>query len=131
MKEQDKFPQTWEQANKDCASNHGCVLAHEGFIEKGYIYATTLDLANHKNEAAKLMAERYEARIAELENQWIPVEERLPEEKDADENGKVLIYRVTNNSQASLSKSIYDWAMVKYLEKDSHWMPLPNKPPHK
>jgi len=32
---------------------------------------------------------------------WISVEERLPAEKDADENGKVLIYRNMNEARVN------------------------------
>ena len=39
-------------------------------------------------------------------NEWISVKDRLPTIQDADENGKVLVYRIVNDSQKSLSKSI-------------------------
>lgn len=59
---------------------------------------------------------------------WISVKDRLPTKDDADENGKVLVYRFNNTSQVSLNKSIYDWKMCKYLHESSFWMPLPEPP---
>lgn len=64
-----------------------------------------------------------------MNNQWVSVKDRLPTIDDADENGKVLVYRIVNDSQKSLSKSIYVWHLTKYLDDDSYWMPLP-KPPN-
>ena len=63
-----------------------------------------------------------------MNNEWISVEERLPTVDDADENGKVLVYRTVNESQKSIAKSIYDWNFAKYLDKGSYWMPLPSPP---
>jgi hypothetical protein len=59
---------------------------------------------------------------------WVRVGDRLPTEEDADENGKVLLYRDMNDSQKSLSKSIHDYFMVKNCDKDSFWRPLPSPP---
>jgi hypothetical protein len=59
---------------------------------------------------------------------WISVKDRLPDEKDADENGKVLIWRRTNAGQQGLSKSIFDWYMVKNCDTDTFWQPLPPPP---
>jgi hypothetical protein len=59
---------------------------------------------------------------------WVRVGERLPTKEDADENGKVLLYRNMNDSQKSLSKSIHDYFMVKNCDKDSFWRPLPSPP---
>lgn len=61
-------------------------------------------------------------------SEWISVEDRLPTEKDADENGKVLIWREVNDGQKSLSKSIFDWWMVIKCDKSSYWKPLPQPP---
>lgn len=63
-----------------------------------------------------------------MNNQWVSVKERLPTIHDADENGKVLVYRNVNDSQKSLSKSIYDWHFTKHLDDDSYWMRLPEPP---
>ena len=60
--------------------------------------------------------------------EWISVNDRLPEKSDADENGKVLIYREANPDQKGLSKSVYDFYMVKYCDKSTFWMPLPKSP---
>lgn len=59
---------------------------------------------------------------------WISVRDRLPTESDADENGKVLIYRTLNDHQKPLSKSIHDWNMVKHCEDDTLWQSLPALP---
>lgn len=59
---------------------------------------------------------------------WISVKKKLPTIDDGDENGKVLVYRVTNQGQSGLSKSIYDWSMVKYLDDESFWCPLIGNP---
>ena len=67
---------------------------------------------------------------AETQTNWISVEDRLPTEKDADENGKVLVWREMNEGQAGLTKSILDWNMVKYCDKGSFWQPLPTPPKH-
>jgi len=62
---------------------------------------------------------------------WISVKERLPKQEDADENGKVLLYRETNPDQSTMSKSIYDWKMVRYCDNETYWMPLPKPPEDK
>lgn len=59
---------------------------------------------------------------------WISVKERMPNIDDADENGKVLVYRFNNPSQSALNKSIHDWNMCKYLDISCYWMPLPGPP---
>jgi hypothetical protein len=59
---------------------------------------------------------------------WISVKERLPKLEDADENGKVLLYRKLNEDQKSLSVSIHDWSMVKHCDEFAFWMNLPPKP---
>jgi hypothetical protein len=57
------------------------------------------------------------------------VEEKLPIEEDADENGKVLIWREMNPDQKAMEKSIMDWSMLKYCDKKTtHWQPLPLPP---
>lgn len=64
-------------------------------------------------------------------SQWISVEDRLPTKEDADENGKILVWREVESTQALMSKSIYDYTMAKYLDKSSFWQPLPNPPINK
>jgi hypothetical protein len=62
-------------------------------------------------------------------DKWISVEEKLPIEEDADENGKVLIWREMNPDQKAMEKSIMDWSMLKYCDKKTtHWQPLPLPP---
>lgn len=60
--------------------------------------------------------------------EWISVKERLPYMSSADENGKVLVWREMNESQKAMSKSIYDWHMVRFLDDSAYWMPLPPPP---
>ena len=62
------------------------------------------------------------------ESEWISVEDRLPTKEDADENGKVLVWREVESTQTLMSKSIYDYMMCKHLDKTSFWMPLPQRP---
>ena len=64
----------------------------------------------------------------EDQEQWVDVNERLPEQEDSDENGNVLIYRETNSGQKALSKSIYPWHMVRYCDNKTFWRPLPQPP---
>jgi hypothetical protein len=58
---------------------------------------------------------------------WVSCSEKLP---SVEQNGrKVLIYRIMNDSQASLSISIHDTSMVKHCNvNETWWMELP-KPP--
>lgn len=89
----------------------------------------------HENQISYLTQEAFiagatskEAGEYWREQGWISVVDRLPTEKDADENGKVLIYRIMNEGQESLSKSVFDWFMVKYCDKETCWQPLPSPP---
>ena len=81
-------------------------------------------LAQWLNKFATLHAQR----LAEKMVEWVSVKEKLPTQEDADENGKVLIYRETNSDQMGMSKTIYDYAMVKYCDEQTYWMKLPDKP---
>lgn len=63
-----------------------------------------------------------------IEDRWIPVSERLPTEQDGDENGKVLIYRKTNEGQKGMSKTIYDVFMMKHCDANTFWTKLPPTP---
>ena len=67
-------------------------------------------------------------KIADKMVEWISVKDKLPTQEDADEYGKVLIYRETNSDQMGMSKTIYDYAMVKYCDEQTYWMKLPDKP---
>ena len=63
------------------------------------------------------------------ESGWIPVSERLPEEKEVGK--KVLVWRRLNESQSSLNPSIYNTNMVKHCDTDALWQPLPPAPQEK
>ena len=58
---------------------------------------------------------------------WVACSEKLP---TVEQNGqKVLIYRIMNDSQASLAISIHETSMVKHCNvNETWWMELP-KPP--
>jgi hypothetical protein len=58
---------------------------------------------------------------------WVACSEKLPNVED---NGqKVLIYRIMNDSQASLSISIHETSMVKHCNvNETWWMELPKLP---
>jgi hypothetical protein len=58
---------------------------------------------------------------------WVACSEKLP---TVELNGqKVLIYRIMNDSQASLAISIHETSMVKHCNvNETWWMELP-KPP--
>ena len=62
-----------------------------------------------------------------MEANWIDVKERLPRQSDADENGKVLIYRIVTDTQTAMSKSIMDYNMVRHMD-EGFWTTLPAPP---
>lgn len=57
---------------------------------------------------------------------WVSVEDRLPDVKK--DGNKVLLFREMNESQKALSIGVHDTSMIKYCEKSSYWMPLPEPP---
>jgi hypothetical protein len=58
---------------------------------------------------------------------WIKLKDRKPDVKI--DGVKVLIYRIVNESQESISISIRDTHMVKFCNEDeTWWMSLPDKP---
>jgi hypothetical protein len=62
-------------------------------------------------------------------DKWIRVEDELPTKEDADENGKLLVWREMNPDQKAIEKSIMDWSMLRYCDKETtHWQPLPSPP---
>lgn len=76
-----------------------------------------------------LKANRFDAlvRRGDLKPCWVAVKDRLPTKDDADDYNNVLIYRIVNEGQESMAKSIYKWNMVKLLD-EGWWMPLPSNP---
>ena len=58
---------------------------------------------------------------------WIKLKDRKPSiEVDGE---KILVYRIMDESQASMSISILDMNMIKYSNEDeTWWMALPDKP---
>jgi hypothetical protein len=81
-------------------------------VRKGYIYHL------------KALADR----IHDL-TRWVPVSEKFPTAADADESGKVMIYRITTKHQRAMAKGLLDWYMVKSCHPDeTWWMPLPKDP---
>jgi len=81
-----------------------------------------------KHYTSSELAHQYLSSIKPVAEGWVSVEDRLPTEKDADENGKVLVWRNTNEGQKGLSKSIFDYFMVKNCDTDTFWQPLPPPP---
>ena len=58
-----------------------------------------------------------------LEQPWIPVTERLPEESDADSKGRVFARLRGEETK------IWHWSLVvDYSDNFTHWMPLPEPP---
>jgi hypothetical protein len=58
---------------------------------------------------------------------WIKLKDRKPScEIDGD---KILIYRILNESQDSMSVSIFNTKMIKHSNEDeTWWMSLPDEP---
>jgi len=76
----------------------------------------------------------YNKELKELiDNQeWIKLSDRLPTEEDGDEYGNVLVFRETNENQKNMSKSIINWKMLQYSEKETtYWKHLPDNPENK
>jgi hypothetical protein len=60
---------------------------------------------------------------------WIRLKDKKPSLEI--EGKKILIYRILNDNQESISISIFDTAMIKHCNKDeTWWMALPDKPLH-
>jgi hypothetical protein len=58
---------------------------------------------------------------------WIKLKDRKPDVKI--DGVKVMLYRIVNESQESISISIHDTHMVKFCNEDeTWWMSLPDKP---
>jgi hypothetical protein len=67
------------------------------------------DMILHRHELAN--------RIREL-TRWIPVEERLPTEEDADQHGYILIREVENESPKRVYPALVKW---KYIGKPNYF----------
>lgn len=93
----------------------------------------TAELMQAREAIAKLARECAEAydRIAELENPWISVKDRMPEESDC-----YLVYIVANNTPKNKSIiTLYYTNLTKQFVYENrelftvtHWMPLPEPP---
>jgi hypothetical protein len=91
------------------------------------IFDVAVDLADRIDKLLYEQAQRHDARVDALENEinalraknrWIPVEERLPTEEDADENGRVLWY-FKDQYQQTLMRDMPRWKMS--YERVTHW----------
>tara|TARA_R110002126_G_C10156689_1_gene472316 strand:- start:343 stop:531 length:189 start_codon:yes stop_codon:yes gene_type:complete len=58
---------------------------------------------------------------------WIKLKDRKPSTKI--DGKKILLYRLTNDSQKELSTTIFETNMVKFCDKnETWWMALPEEP---
>ena len=58
---------------------------------------------------------------------WIKLKDRKPSTEI--DGKKILLYRLTNDSQRELSTTIFETNMVKFCdENETWWMALPDKP---
>ena len=75
----------------------------------------------HQLKVALEVVLEHEARIAELENQWISVEDRLP-----DEFGDYLVY-----GEGFMGSDYWNGNTDEFAFRNdaTHWMPLPSPPP--
>ena len=62
---------------------------HEDTVDGGYVYVLPIDSDSYFRDDAIEFWKPLASRIHDL-TRWIPVEERLPTEEDADERGNVL-----------------------------------------
>ena len=84
------------------------------------------ELKQKVEEIHRLLAENEALRQFDVTS-WVAVSEKLPTVED--NGGKVLIYRIMNDSQSSLAISIHETNMVKHCNpNETWWMELP-KPP--
>lgn len=102
----------------------------------GWALNDTLDEAadaiENTSKAYQMMAEAYEAEVTKP--QWIPVTERLPEEKRASylclTGGHCHEVRWTNNRYGLGESDRWGWSIfdIPQYSKVTHWMPLPEPP---
>lgn len=65
--------------------------------------------------------------ISKLNEGWIKLSEEKPSVKEHGQ--KVLIYRLVNDSQSNMAKSLFDTNMVKHCDpNETWWQPLPADP---
>lgn len=67
--------------------------------------------------------------IKKLTGEWTKASRLLP---TVEKHGKkVLVYRIVNDGQKDMAKSIHDTNMVKHCNPDeTWWQPLPDDPEH-
>jgi hypothetical protein len=90
---------------------------HEDTVDGGYVYVLPIDSDSYFRDDAIEFWKPLASRIHDL-TRWIPVEERLPTEADADENGRVLWY-FKDQYQQTLMRDMPRWKMS--YERVTHW----------
>lgn len=90
-------------------------FAHQFYTEMDSEFKDLLKILNKKDKEA-LNKPDFKS--------WVSCSEKLP---TVEENGqKVLIYRIMNDSQASLAISIHETSLVKHCDvNETWWMELP------
>jgi len=83
---------------------------------------------SHGIRHAKHIIRELERRIAELENPWVSVEERLPTEEDSEWPDRDVVYLIDGkNPEVNAA-----WAVVEMFDDRelniTHWMPIPERP---
>ena len=98
----------------------------EEIAEREYPNRYKEDISYDYNEEAREgFIKGYQA--AQEEMKWIKCSEKMPNKDEV--GNKVLLYRITNESQELLSISIHDTYSVKFCNPDeTWWQPLPQKP---
>lgn len=85
-----------------------------------------LDRADRvEDQSAGRIMKRAAERLKQLDNQWIPVTERLPEE-----DVRVLVWVGENSCNFPMidTDRIHNGRWVRWDRYITHWMPLPEPP---